>query len=236
MKDPRSRVLKNPESLEEWELIAILLGKGSRGYSVEELSRTLLARFNGLYNLLNTPVSVLEKELGMKKAKIANLYAAREIVNRLKLFGLFHQESRSGDFYSIIELLLLRSRREVRECFFLLTFDCEDKLINLELIARGSLREVGIYCRDLVKLILDDGAASAIISHNHPGHSCLPSPEDLELFQNLYSLLSQLEVELKDQWILGNNGVFSCKEMKELRSIYRHSYHPSSVLPFPDVA
>ncbi|MEM7180579.1 MAG: JAB domain-containing protein [Spirochaetota bacterium] len=215
--DPRSRIFQNPEALEDWELVAILLGKGTREKNVESLAREILAKHKGLLGLLNTAPSILLSQPGIGKAKIASLFAAREMVNRMKL-QYMHLESNSPDTTKkkLMELLFLKSQKEIRECFYLITLDHEENLHRIELIAKGSLTEVGVHLRDLVKIILDDAAANCLIAHNHPKQSCDPSFEDFELYNNLSRFLEKLDICLLDQWVIGNDGIYSCEQRKRI--------------------
>ena len=98
--------------------------------------------------------------------------------------------------------------------FYTITLNHEKELIQLDLLARGGLDEVGVFTRDIVKIALDDGAKFLIIAHNHPNQSAVASPHDRNLFKKLNSLLLELEIELLDQWIFGNEGIFSCSKNK----------------------
>lgn len=160
--------------------------------------------------------SQLLSNSGLGKSKVSILLAARELSNRLKLEKIHANEFPVFQTNELIELIFLRSAKEKRECFYLGTFTPEKKLIHLELIAKGTLDEVGVYARDLVKLILDDGAKYAIIAHNHPGVSCSPSQTDYRLYSHLKNLLFQIEVDLLDQWVMGIDGVFSCESRSQI--------------------
>lgn len=196
-------------------MIAIFLGSGGKGRNVEVLSKELLSNFSGVLGLMNAPTSLLKKQKGIGKAKMATLFALREFSNRVKLINLIKSEKPSRE--SIIELLQLKVQKEVRECFYLVTLDSKENLINIELIARGSLEEVRVHTRDIVKNILDDAATFAYIAHNHPRQSCEPSRADYLLFHQLKNLLSQMEIKLLDQLVLGNDGVYSCFEKAYLQ-------------------
>lgn len=191
-------------------MIAVFLGSGGKGRNVEILSKELLSIFSGVLGLVNAPTSLLKKQKGIGKAKLATLFALREFSNRIKFNNLIKNEKPSRE--SIIELLQLKVLKEVRECFYLVTLDSDKNLINLELVARGGLEEVGVHTRDIVKHILDDTATFAYIAHNHPRQSCEPSRSDYLVFHQLKNLLSQMEVDLLDQLVLGNDGVYSCSE------------------------
>jgi DNA repair protein RadC len=199
--------------LEDWELLAVLFGTGVKGKGVEVLSKELLLEFSSLYHLLYTPEKILLNRKGLGKAKVTKLSAVRELLNRVRLQTLF-TVSDTKKLESLKEYLYLKSRKETRECFFLVTFGAGDNVLRVELVTRGSLKEVGVYFRDLVKMILDDGAASALISHNHPSQPAQPSSDDWELFQEFRKILLPLDVDLIDQWVMGIDGIFSCAANK----------------------
>ena len=200
--------------MQDWELIAVLFGSGGRGRDVETLSKELLVQFSGILGLINAPASLLEKQKGIGKAKIATLFALRELCHRVKLKNLFLNPVLKLE--SLIELLHLKLIKEVRECFYLITLDSDKSLINFELLARGSLDEVGVHSREIVKQILDEAAKYVIIAHNHPRQSCEPSSSDYLLFYQLQNLLSQLDVILLGHLVIGKEGVFSCSDKKIL--------------------
>ncbi|HMV45396.1 MAG TPA: JAB domain-containing protein [Leptospiraceae bacterium] len=198
-------------------MIAVLLGSGGKGRNVEILSKELLIEFTGILGLVTAPISSLKKQKGLGKAKIATLVALKEIATRIKYKKLLTQDR--FDLPSLLELLHLKALKEVRECFYLVTLSEEKTLINIDLLARGSLTEVGVYTRDIVKQILDDASKYVIIAHNHPNQSSQPSREDYLLFHRLRNLLSELEISLLDHLVIGIDGVHSCEENRKLVTI-----------------
>lgn len=202
-------------------MFAILLGKGCKNINVELLARTILSNFNGLSGFLKAPSVSLLNFKGLGKAKVASLLAAKELVNRFKFQSLIKTQPISKEtLLEISELLYLKTVSEVRECFYLVLFDTSERLIHIELLSKGSLEEVGVYPRDIVKIVFDYGAKSILISHNHPNSTANPSKEDLNLFDRLRKILVPLEIHLIDQLTIGVDGVFSSTnnsfiEMKE---------------------
>ena len=203
--------------MEDWELIAVILGKGSKSQPVDSLSRELVYKLSGLGGLAKTNPEFLRQFNGLGKAKIASLLAINEITCRIRMQLVSDTESAYPDILpEIAEILKQKTARETRECFFLITFSSSKALLHIHLVARGSLNEVGIYKRDIVKMMLDDGACYCIISHNHPNASCKPSNEDLHLFRHLKEYVASLEIELIDQWIFGIDGIHSCRDDKNI--------------------
>ncbi|MBW0432199.1 DNA repair protein [Leptospira yasudae] len=213
--DPRTRIAYEAESLEDWELLAVLLGRGNRAQPIEELSRNILHQSKGLGGLLQKQVSDLRRIPGIGNAKATALIAAIEFARRLKW------EALKGKRYSSKQLLNFLSTSLIpknRECFVLITLSPEGSVLRAEVVATGSLEEVGVQSRDLLKIILNDAASAVIIAHNHPESGCKPSREDVWIYKNFGKLLDSLGIDLLDQWIFGIDGIYSCKEGKVLQA------------------
>ena len=203
--------------MEDWELLAVLLGKGTKNKNIESLSREILYKCSGIAGLSNIEQESLFAVSGLGRAKISILLAAAEIANRLKIFKTTNKAMNFSETRrNLAEYLQYKTLQEKRECFFLATFTHNKSLIATRLIARGSLDEVGVHSRDLVKLMLDDGARYVLISHNHPNERCKPSSDDIYLFKKLAEILQPLEIILLDQWIFGIDGIYSCDENKKI--------------------
>ncbi|MDI7224068.1 JAB domain-containing protein [Leptospira santarosai] len=213
--DPRTRIAYEAEALEDWELLAVLLGRGNRAQPIEELSREILHQSKGFGGLLQKQVSDLRKIPGVGIAKATTLLAAVEIARRLKWEALKGRRYSSEQLLNFLATSLIPKNRE---CFVLITLSPEGAVLRAEIVAVGSLEEVGVQTRDLLKIILNDAASSVIIAHNHPESSSKPSEEDLWIFENFGRLLDTIGLELLDQWIFGIDGIYSCKKGKVLQA------------------
>ncbi|TGK05980.1 DNA repair protein [Leptospira selangorensis] len=211
--DPRSRIFHDAENLEDWELIAVLLGKGSRGLPIEDLSRDILKKSRGLGGLLSSNIPRNFRINGLGKVKVSILLAALELAKRLKYKSIRMAGYNPTTLSSYLQGLFSPLKRE---CFVLATISPAGDLLRVETVSKGSLEEVGVLPRDLVRIILNDEASQAILAHNHPGMICFPSQEDWEVYTNLKDILSNLDVELLDHWIFGIDGIFSCRQSTRL--------------------
>ncbi|WP_039948116.1 JAB domain-containing protein [Leptospira fainei] len=211
--DPRTRIRYEADALDDWELIAVLLGKGDRNRSIEDLSREILRVTKGLSGLLSIDVSRNLRVGGLGAAKASVLMAAVELARRLKYKSLQGAIFDPVSLSRYMRTLFLPMRRE---CFVLATISPAGNLLRAEVVSKGSLEEVGVHPRDLVRLVLNDEASEAILAHNHPGMTSDPSPEDWDVYTRLSSILSELDVNLLDHWIFGIDGIFSCKHSTRL--------------------
>jgi DNA repair protein RadC len=217
-RDPRSRIFQDSQSLEDWELVSVVLGSGSRGKSVYSISREILYKIGGIENFPNLNLSQVSSIVGLGRGKISQLIAISELAGRIQ-----QKTMKTSDvpfpFSRIYQCFWHNTRRESREGFYLGNFGLDGSLLRWEQIAKGSLSEVGVYKRDLVQLILRDASRWTLIAHNHPQQSCIASYQDQQLFIEISLLLKELEVDCIDHWVLGIDGLYSCRWEKVLEPL-----------------
>ncbi|MCB1309787.1 MAG: JAB domain-containing protein, partial [Leptospiraceae bacterium] len=90
-------------------------------------------------------------------------------------------------------------------------------LIDWHVMGTGGYDRVEVYYRDLLRTILNDRAGIVVIAHNHPGESARPGMDDLSSMRNLERMLSDIGVALQDQFIIGEDGVYSCRQKRFLQ-------------------
>lgn len=109
--------------------------------------------------------------------------------------------------YVIFKLALLE-----HEVFSVLLLDNQHRLLGYEQLFRGSLREVSIYPREVVKLSLHYNAAALILVHNHPSGNTEPSTADCHITQRLKTALDLIDVRILDHFIVAGNQTTSLAE------------------------
>ncbi len=215
--DPRSIALRSPDRLQDWEILAILFGTGTKGKDVASLSKELLAEFSSLSSLIFAPGPLLLKKTGLGRAKTALIAAVRELLYRVNTSDLLKESK--VDFGKLQDILYQRTVSDTRESFYLISLGSSGCLLEIDLLAKGGLREVGIRFRDLLKTVLDTGAQHTILCHNHPGDTPEPSEEDWALFYSVKEFFLKLDIDLLDQWVMGRNGIYSCDKRKMIRKM-----------------
>ena len=96
-----------------------------------------------------------------------------------------------------------------KEIFYLLSLDNECRLISADIVARGTVNNVAVYSREIVKQALENNAAFAIMAHNHPNGVLVPSQQDLKTTKVIESALHFINVKLIDHIIVANNRFIS---------------------------
>ena len=112
--------------------------------------------------------------------------------------------------------LLLRLIQEERETFGALWLDAKNRLIACETIALGTINQLQLYPREVMKSALKHNAASGIFFHNHPGGECTPSASDKLMTQDMKRLLNMIGVRLIDHIIVAGTQTWSFAKHEEM--------------------
>ncbi len=108
--------------------------------------------------------------------------------------------------------LITRSAFLTKEELRILYLNSKNKLIDDEVISRGTINETAIYIREVVSLALKKSAMSIIISHNHPSGEVAPSREDIKVTYDLKQALLSVSITLQDHIVTSGNRYFSFKK------------------------
>jgi len=206
---PREKALRGGiDSLDDAELIALLLRTGSGDEGVLELAQRLLDEHGGIAGLARQRVEELAVAKGLGPAKAAELAAACEVGRRLATSVLRDRPVLKTP-EAVAELLAALASGLPHEEFWCLPLDARSRLIGSpRQIARGDVDGTDAPPRAFCRAALVAGAVSAIAVHNHPTGDPTPSAADLQVTTNLVAACRAIEVPLQDHIVLGDAGRF----------------------------
>ncbi len=200
---PREKLAqKGPQALKDYELLAVLLGSGSREKDVFALSREIAALFEKEFEDLS-----LEKLLsihGLGPAKAGQILAAVELSRRY----LIKQNRRIGLAKDAYEELLPWAHRK-QEHFLTITLDGASHVIEKRVVFIGTLNQSLVHPREVFADAISDRAAGIIIAHNHPSGQLRPSDADLRITRRLREVGDLIGIELLDHLIISKEGFLS---------------------------
>lgn len=103
---------------------------------------------------------------------------------------------------------------QVQECFIVALLNRSNRLLAIEMVNRGTATYTPVDIPLIIKLAIDVGATSIIVSHNHPSGNLNPSENDIKITQDLAKTLKLLNIELLDHIIVTYNSdeTYSLKE------------------------
>ena len=207
---PREK-LSGPGSraLTDAELIAILIGSGSRNESAVELSKRILHHYeNDLNKLGKASISELSKFKGIGEAKAISIIAALEIGRRrgdTEIKALDEVKS-SRDGYNIMRRHLMDLNHEE---FWIMLIGRSSKVLAKELVSKGGLSGTVADPKIIFHMALQHQASAIIMVHNHPSGNLKPSREDLVLTKKIADAGRMLDINVLDHLIITDSGYFS---------------------------
>lgn len=214
---PREKLLKQGRrALSDAELIAILIGSGSRNETAVELGRRLLREAgNNLNGLAKCTIPELCKFRGIGEAKAIAIVAALELGRRRK--------ETAGE-----ERPVIQSSRDVfvlmqqfyadlsHEEFWIVLLNNANRVMSKQLISRGGTGGTVVDVKIIFQLVLQHGATSLVLTHNHPSGSLKPSNEDLQLTRRIVQSGALLDIRVLDHLIFTDQGYHSFADVGQL--------------------
>ncbi|AMR32000.1 hypothetical protein A0256_11505 [Mucilaginibacter sp. PAMC 26640] len=199
-------------ALTDAELIAILIGSGSRNETAVELSKRILHHYdNDLNNLGKASIAELSKFKGIGEAKAISIIAALEIGRRRgdTEFKARDTITCSKDIYNIMRRHLMDLSHEE---FWIILVSRASKVIAKELISKGGLNGTVADPRVIYYSAIQHQASSIVLLHNHPSGNLRPSKEDIFLTKKMADAGRLLDIAVMDHLIISDAGYFSFKD------------------------
>ncbi len=213
---PREKLMTNGEgSLNDAELLAIVLGSGSPELNALDLAEYLLSKHNGnLRYLREASLEELLAERGIGPAKAVAIKAAIEMGKRIAGDIQIRRTIKSPEDVknTVKEMLMEEMRNYDREHFRVMYLDRKGGLLLMEDVSIGGLHSSIVHPREVFKTAVKKSAASIILVHNHPSGDPAPSTEDIEVSKRLVEAGKVMGIEVLDHVIIGESKYCSLKE------------------------
>jgi len=202
---PRERLITHGgERISTVELLAVILGTGTRGCNVIALAQHIMHSVGGVARLAHTAPQELITIPGIGTARAARIAASFQLGRRAMEVEAEPDSHRavvcSGDIYQRVRPRLGGLDQEV---FLALALDARNVITDIIEIARGSLTHVEVHPREVFRPLVRQAAASAILAHNHPSGDAAPSDDDIRLTARLRAAGDIIGIPVLDHIIVG---------------------------------
>lgn len=210
---PREKMqLKGRKALTDSELLAIIIGSGTRNRSAVEIAQKILSK-NG-YSLYRLGKMTLEDFIqfeGIGTAKAINIMATLELGRRRTNAEIpkNRKVKHAKDAYEILRVDFMDLQHEE---FRILGLSQSGHVIKNELLSKGGIAGTIVDARLLFKSLISMNASGCILAHNHPSGNLKPSHQDLVLTQRLNKFGTMIDVPILDHIIISDGGFYSFKE------------------------
>jgi len=196
------------------ELVAIVLGNGSRECDVLELANRLLERAGGLHGL---PRSSLDQLCGrgVGAARAAQVAAAVEL-GRRTLVRTALERPRYQTPQQLACYLLPQYGAANVEQFGIVLLDTRHRVIRIRVVSIGGLDATVVQPRDVFREAAAVGASAVVLFHNHPSGDPTPSSDDFALTQRMVDAGDIMGIDVLDHLILSEQRYYSMVEAGRL--------------------
>ncbi len=207
---PREKLLaKGPKFLADWELLAVILGRGSQKNDVITLSKKIVKVIDekGLDFIAE---DILHID-GIGNARATSISASLEFVRRrIKPEGLKIR------FPAEIFPLIRHYGDRKQEHFICASLNAANEVMNVRVVTIGLVNKSQVHPREVFADVIAERASAVIVAHNHPHGGLEPSPEDIQVTKRLKEAAKILGLNLLDHIIFNSKGYHSFSEKGEL--------------------
>jgi len=199
------------ESLSTIELVAILLGSGTKAKPVLLLAQELVMHFGSLPHLAEATIEELCQIKGIGLAKAIQLKASMSLGLRLSRQAVVpkYQLAQPLHAYNLIKEQI---QNEKRELFLVILQDTKNCLICHEIVAIGTLSNSLVHPREVFYPAIRHKAASLILVHNHPSGDPAPSQQDYLVTETLIEAGKLIGIPVNDHLIVGHQSYVSLRQ------------------------
>ena len=207
---PREKLLnKGKATLSDAELVAILIGSGSKNESAVDLCKRILASVdNNLSELGKLSIKQLMAFKGIGEAKAITIAAALELGRRRRGEEALDKQKITSST-SVFELMQPIVGELRHEEFWIIYLNNSNKVIQKSQLSKGGITGTLVDVRLVLKNALEVGATSLILAHNHPSGTLKPSEADKEITNKLKKAAESLDIKVLDHLIITEKAYFS---------------------------
>ncbi|MES3005362.1 MAG: DNA repair protein RadC [Patescibacteria group bacterium] len=205
---PREKLVEHGvKSLTLPELLAVILGVGTKKENVMEMSQRILREYGNSALADQMDVQKLAADLGISLGKASQLVACMEIGRRL------YRRNDSGlavirtakDLYDYVKDMHGLPKEQLRGVYL----DTHNRVIHDEVISIGTINSNIVHPREVFKPALEYGAAAVVLVHNHPSGVSTPSISDIEITKQLIAAGKIVGINLLDHIVVSRDGFTS---------------------------
>lgn len=202
-------VSRGPASLDDAELLTLLLSEGADPAAARRLSEQLLAYYGGsLARMGNDRMPRLRMVAGVGLRRAARIVAAAEAGRRM----LKEQAAETTTLSTSDDVVRLFRPEleglEHEECWAVY-LSSSNRLIERQRISQGGVQGTVVDHRIIVKRALELLATQLILVHNHPSGCAEASEADRLMTARIAQAAALFDIRLLDHIVIARSGSFS---------------------------
>jgi len=202
---PREKFIKyGARSVSNAELLAILIGSGTKKISAIDLANKILSDAGSLRELARKDLSDLKKYKGVGLKKAVVISAAFELSRRIQSESALEKPQIMSP-EDVAKIFIPRLSDLKKEILIVILLNTANRILKDVVVSEGNLNSSIIHPREVFKPAIDELAASIILVHNHPSGNPEPSKMDIEVTKQIYQAGEILGIKLLDHIIIAGD-------------------------------
>jgi DNA repair protein RadC len=205
---PREKLISfGPSKLSTKELLAIVLGTGTKKEDVLAMSERILKEYGEKSLTMMTDPQRVSDDLEIPLVKAMQIVACSELGRR------FFSKNDTGlaviriaqDVYEYTKDMRDLPREHLRGIYL----DTHNRVIHDEVISIGTINSNIVHPREVLKSAIEYNAAAFILVHNHPSGVVTPSQSDIEVTKQIIEAGKIIGINLLDHVIVTKDAFIS---------------------------
>ena len=206
----RRFLLGGGRDMPDYELLELLLTIAIPRRDVKPLAKELIRKFGSFAEVVNAPLEELMLVKGVKENTAAVLRIVRECSVRSSWQSLRGMDAPViSDFDAMVDYCRSAMAYQTVEEFRIIFLNSKLYVIGEEIQQRGTVDQVAIHPREVIKSAMMHGASAMILVHNHPSGIVTPSKADMEITKRIKEADEAVSIRLFDHLIISKSSVYS---------------------------
>lgn len=206
----RRFLLGGGRDMPDYELLELLLTIAIPRRDVKPLAKELIRKFGSFAGVVNAPLEELMLVKGVKENTAAVLRIVRECSVRSSWQSLKGMDAPViSDFDAMVDYCRSAMAYQTVEEFRIIFLNSKLYVIGEEIQQRGTVDQVAIHPREVIKSAMMHGASAMILVYNHPSGIVTPSKADMEITKRIKEAAEAVSIRLFDHLIISKSSVYS---------------------------
>lgn len=192
------------------QVLELMLFYCMPGKDTNEMAHILVNKFGSFAAVLDAPVdSLTECGISYNTAVFIKLIPS--------LCARYRQDSyrqNKSDNKTMKDFIRNHFIGQNEEQLFLVLLDSKGKNVFSRVVSRGTRYEASVNIQKIVQLGIQHDAACAIVAHNHPNGTAVPSKNDIDMTIQLQKALQNVGIILFDHYIIAGMECYSIFRME----------------------
>ena len=203
-------LLGGGKDMPDYELLELLLMIALPRRDVKPLAKEMIKKFGSFAEVINAPLEELMNFSGVKENTATVLKIVRECSIRTSWQNLKSADAPViNTFDAMVDYCRSAMAYQTIEEFRIIFLDSKLHVIAEEVQQRGTVDQVAIHPREVIKSAMMHGASAMILVHNHPSGIVTPSKADIEITKRIREAGEVVSIRLFDHLIISKSSVYS---------------------------